>query len=90
MTRMNEKKWGETLRCLEGKTYEIHEFENDVISMCDTEDVIYIGDFETRAFNNNEFVGVYEENGDNYLLLEVVRNSEDETIEVIDGWVKNR
>ena len=87
---MNGKKWEEVLEELIGKTYDIHEFENDVISMCDTEDVIYIGDFETRAFHSTEFVGVYEENGDSYILLEVVRNSEDETIEVVDGWVKNR
>ena len=89
MTRMNEKKWEEVLGQLTGKTHDIHEFENDIICMCDTEDNVYVGDFETRAFNNNEFVGVYEENGDYYLLLEIVRNSEDETIEVVNGWVKH-
>lgn len=88
MTKMNEKKWEEVLRELVGKTYDIYEFSDEVISMCDTEDVIYIGDFKKRAFHSTEFVGVYEENGDSYILLEVVRNSEDETIEVVNGWVK--
>lgn len=88
MTRMNEKKWEEILVNLKGKTFNLENFENDIICMCDTEDNVYVGDFETRAFNNNEFVGVYEEKGDNYILLEVVRDNENETIEVIDGWVK--
>lgn len=88
MTRMNEKKWGEVLGNLKGQTFNLEDFENDIICMCNTEDKVYLGDFETRSFNNNEFVGVYEENGDNYILLEVVRNSEDETIEVVNGWVK--
>ena len=89
MTRMNEKKWEEVLGELVGKTYDIYEFSDEVISMCDTEDVIYIGDFEKRAFHSTEFVGVYEENGrNNHLLLEVIRDTENETIEIIDGWVK--
>ena len=36
MTRMNEKKWEEVLGKLTGKIHDIHEFENDVIYMCDT------------------------------------------------------
>ncbi|MCL4592952.1 hypothetical protein [Fusobacterium nucleatum] len=88
MTRMNEKKWGEVLVNLKGQTFNLEDFENDIICMCNTEDKVYLGDFETRPFNNNKFVGVYEENGDNYILLEVVRNNEDETIEVVNGWVK--
>ncbi len=88
MEKMNEKKWGEVLGNLKGKTFNLEDFENDVICMCDTEDNIYLGDFEKRSFNSNEFVGVYEENGDNYILLEVVRDEENETIEIIDGWVK--
>ena len=88
MTRMNEKKWEDVLGNLKGKTFNLEDFENNIICMCDTEDNVYVGDFETRAFNNNEFVGVYEENGNNYILLEVVKNSEDETIEVVKGWVK--
>ena len=88
MTKMNEKKWEEVLGNLKGKTFNLEDFENDVISMCDTEDNIYLGDFEKRSFNSNEFVGVFEEKGDNYILLEVVRNEENETIEVVDGWVK--
>lgn len=88
MEKMNEKKWGEVLKSLIGNTLDLNEFENDLISMCDTEDNIYLGDFEKRSFNSNEFVGVYEENGDNYILLEVIRDEENETIEVVDGWVK--
>lgn len=88
MTKMNEKKWGETLKGLIGKTFNYEDFESDIISMCDTEDVIYIGDFEKRAWKDNEFVGVYEENGNNHILLEVIRDKENETIEVVDGWVK--
>ena len=88
MTKMNEKKWGEVLKGLMGTTFNYEDFESDIISMCDTEDNVYVGDFEKRAFNSNEFVGVYEENGDNYILLEVVRNEENETIEIVDGWVK--
>lgn len=88
MEKMNEKKWGEVLGNLKGKTFNLEDFENDVICMCDTEDNIYLGDFEKRSFNSNEFVGVYEENGDNYILLEVVRDEENETIEIVDGWVK--
>lgn len=88
MTKMNEKKWEEVLGNLKGKAFNLEDFENNIICMCDTKDNVYVGDFETRAFNNNEFVGVYEEKGDNYILLEVVRDNEKETIEVIDGWVK--
>ncbi|PHH96591.1 hypothetical protein KST83_10800 [Fusobacterium nucleatum] len=88
MTRMNEKKWEDVLGNLKGKTFNLEDFENNIICICDTEDNVYVGDFETRAFNNNEFVGVYEEKGDNYILLEVERDNENETIEVIDGWVK--
>ena len=88
MTRMNEKKWGEVLGNLKGQTFNLEDFENDIICMCNTEDKVYLGDYETRAFNNNAFGGVDEENGDNHLLLEVVRNLEDETIEVVNGWVK--
>lgn len=88
MTKMNEKKWEEVLGNLKGKTFNLEDFENDVISMCDTEDNIYLGDFEKRSFNSNEFVGVYEENGDNYILLEVIRDEENSTLEVVDGWVK--
>ena len=88
MEKMNEKKWGEVLKSLIGNTLDLREFENDLISMCDTEDNIYLGDFKKRAFNSNEFVGVYKENGDNYILLEVIRDEENETIEVVDGWVK--
>ena len=88
MEKMNEKKWGEVLKSLIGNTLDLNEFENDLISMCDTEDNIYLGDFEKRSFNSNECVGVYEENGDNYILLEVIRDEENETIEVVDGWVK--
>ena len=53
---MNEKKWGETLNCLKGNTYDIHEFENDVISLCETENVIYIGDFEKVPYHSTEWV----------------------------------
>lgn len=88
MTKMNEKKWGEVLKSLIGNTLDLHEFENDLISMCDTQNNIYLGDFEKRAWKDNEFVGVYEENGKNYILLEVIRDKENETIEVVDGWVK--
>lgn len=88
MTKMNEKKWGEVLKSLIGNTLDLHEFENDLISMCDTQNNIYLGDFEKRAWKDNEFVGVYEENGNNYILLEVIRDKENETIEVVDGWVK--
>ena len=88
MTKMNEKKWGEVLKGLVGSIFNYEDFESDIISMCDTEDVIYIGDFEKRAWKDNEFVGVYEENGNNYILLEVVRDKENETIEVVDGWIK--
>lgn len=88
MTKMNEKKWGEVLKSLIGNTLDLHEFENDLISMCDTQNNIYLGDFEKRAWKDNEFVGVYEENGNNYILLEVIRDEENETIEVVDGWVK--
>ena len=56
--------------------------------MCVTEDNVYLGDFEKRAFHSTEFVGVYEENGDNYILLEVIRDEENETVEIVDGWVK--
>ncbi|MBF1213292.1 MAG: hypothetical protein HXM17_00120 [Fusobacterium periodonticum] len=88
MEKMNEKKWGEVLGNLKGKTFNLEDFENDVICMCATEDNVYVGDFEKRSFSSNEFVGVYEENGDNYILLEVIRDEENETIEVVDGWVK--
>ena len=88
MTRMNEKKWEEVLENLKGKTFNLEDFENDIISMCDTEDVIYTGELEKRAFHSTEFLWVYEENGDNYILLEVVIDEENETIEIIDGWVK--
>lgn len=88
MTKMNEKKWGEVLKGLIGKIFNYEDFESDIISMCDTEDVIYTGDFEKRAWKENEFIGVYEENGENHLLLEIVRDKENETIEVVDGWVK--
>ena len=85
---MNQKNWEEVLGNLKGKTFNLEDFENDVICMCDTEDNVYVGDFEKRSFNSNEFVGVYEENGDNYILLEVVRDEENETIEIVEGWVK--
>ena len=88
MEKMNEKKWGEVLGNLKGKTFNLEDFENDVICMCDTEDNVYLGDFEKRAFHSTEFVGVYEENGDNYILLEVIRDEENETVEIVDGWVK--
>lgn len=88
MTKMNEKKWEETLNCLKGNTYDIHEFENDVISLCETEGYIYVGDFFKRPFNSNEFVGIYEEGGEGYIIAEVVRDDENETIEVVNGWVK--
>lgn len=88
MTKMNEKKWGEVLKGLVGSIFNYEHFESDIISMCDTEDVIYIGDFEKRAWKDNEFVGVYEENGNNYILLEVIRDKENETIEVVDGYIK--
>jgi hypothetical protein len=88
MTKMNEKKWGEVLKGLVGSIFNYEDFESDIISMCDTEDVIYIGDFEKRAWKDNEFVGVYEENGNNYILLEVIRDKENETIEVVDGYIK--
>lgn len=88
MTKMNEKKWGEVLKGLIGSIFNYEDFESDIISMCDTEDVIYIGDFEKRAWKDNEFVGVYEENGNNYILLEVIRDKENETIEVVDGYIK--
>ena len=88
MTKMNEKKWGEVLKGLMGTTFNYEDFESDIMSMCDTEDNVYVGDFEKRAFHSTEFVGVYEEKGDNYILLEVVRNEENETIHVVDGCVK--
>lgn len=88
MEKMNQKKWEEVLGNLKGKTFNLEDFENDVICMCETEDNVYVGDFEKRAFNSNEFVGVYEENGDNYILLEVIRDENNETIEVLDGWIK--
>lgn len=88
MTKMNEKKWGEVLKGLMGTTFNYEDFESDIISMCDTEDNVYVGDFEKRAFHSTEFVGVYKEKGDNYILLEVVRNEENETIHVVDGCVK--
>ena len=90
MTRMNEKKWEETLNCLKGNTYDIHEFENEVISLCETEGYIYVGDFQKVPYHSTEWVGVYEETSESYILLEVVRDEENETIEVIDGVVKNR
>ena len=83
---MNEKKWEEVLESLKGKTFNLEDFENDIICMCDTEDNVYVGDFEKRAFHSTEFVGVYEENGNDHLLLEVVRD--DEKIEVLNGLVK--
>ena len=85
---MNEKKWGEVLKSLIGKTFNYEDFESDIISMCDTEDNVYVGDFEKRAFHSTEFVGVYEETSESYILLEVVRDKENETIEVVDGWIK--
>lgn len=44
--------------------------------------------FKKRAFHSTEFVGIYEENGKNYILLEVVKDNENETIKVIEGWTK--
>lgn len=88
MTKMDEKKWGEVLKGLMGTTFNYEDFESDIISMCDTEDNVYVGDFEKRAFHSTEFVGVYEETSESYILLEVVRDKENETIEVVDGWIK--
>lgn len=88
MNKMNNKKWKEVLKKIVGKTFRCNEFGEDLICMCDTENNIYLGDFEKRAWKETEFVGVYEENSDNYILLEVVRDDNNEKIEVIDGWVK--
>lgn len=85
---MNQKKWEEVLGNLKGKTFNYEDFESDIISMCDTENNVYVGDFEKRAFHSTEFVGVYEETSESYILLEVVRDEENEKIEVIDGWIK--
>lgn len=88
MNKMNNKKWKEVLKKIVGNTFNFNEFEEDLISMCNTENNICLGDFKKRAFHSTEFVGIYEENGKNYILLEVVKDNENDTIEVIDGWIK--
>lgn len=85
---MNNKKWKEVLKKIVGNTFNCNEFGEDLICMCDTENNIYLGDFEKRAWKENEFIGVYEENKKNYILLEVTRDKENETITIIDGWLK--
>ncbi len=84
--RMNEKRWKEALKNIVGKTYDIHEWEDDVNCECYTECPIYFGYFEKVPFESTEFIEVHEEGG-GYMTLKVYRDFENETIEIIDGWV---
>ena len=85
---MNKKKWGEVIEEIKGKTYNLYEWADEVNEKCITTKRIYFGDFTKKPFSSTETIGVYEENYNTYILLEVFRNIEEESIEIIDGWIK--
>lgn len=84
---MNKKKWGEVIEEIKGKTYNLYEWADEVNEKCITTEPIYFGDFTKKPFSSTETIGVYEENYNTYILLEVFRNTEEESIEIIDGWI---
>lgn len=84
---MNKKKWEEVIKEIKGKTYDLYEWADEVNCKCITTEPIYFGDFRKKPFSSTETIGVYEENYDTYIVLEVLRNIEEESIEVIDGWI---
>ena len=84
---MSKKKWQEVIDEIKGKVYNLYEWADEVNCKCETEDVIYFGDFRKKPFSSTETIGVYEENYNTYIVLEVFRNIEEESIEIIDGWI---
>lgn len=84
---MSKKKWEEVIKEIKGKTYNLYEWADEVNCKCITTEPIYFGDFRKKPFSSTETIGVYEENYDTYIVLEVFRNKEEESIEIIDGWI---
>lgn len=84
---MNKEKWGEVIEEIKGKTYNLYEWADEVNEKCITTKRIYFGDFRKKPFSSTEFIGVYEEDYDTYIVLEVLRKIEEESIEIIDGWI---